>query len=180
MGVVNPCIMTLSDYIYTHNLTPKELRLILGISKSAMSLYLRHKRIPRSDILERITQITDGAVTREDFLDKETPPDCAVLHIRPDGTKRWIFPWSSGKPEQKPLYSSYLSNPLLRAIQVLNGRALFRRSGTFLLDGRVSDPKRIVRAANKILVAQGKPIIRYPVVAPIHPGDSRIRSTDHE
>ena len=162
--------MKIADWLFENNMTLREFRLILRVSKSAMSLYTTNRRQPRVDILKQIIEITDGAVQKEDFLDP-TPPKCATVHIRPDGSERWVFPWSTGKPKQEQLYSSYLSNPLLRAIQALNGRAIFRRSGVFLLDGRVSDPKRIVAAANEVLKAQGLPVIRYPVVAPIHDGE---------
>jgi hypothetical protein len=51
---------------------------------------------------------------------------------------------------------------------VLAGRAWFTPSGKFLLDGRASDPKRLVAAANGILRSSGKPPIKYPGVEPIH------------
>ena len=162
--------MKLADWLFKNNTTPRELRLILGVSKAAMNRYIAGSRTPGSEITQRIAELTDGEVQKEDFLDP-TPPECAVVHTRPNGTKRWVLPWSSGRPKREPLYSSYLSNPLLRAIHVLNGRARFKRSGTFLLDGRVSDPKRIVAAANEVLRSLGQSVIRYPSVAPIHDGE---------
>tara|TARA_E500000318_G_scaffold14854_3_gene14791 strand:+ start:71707 stop:72228 length:522 start_codon:yes stop_codon:yes gene_type:complete len=163
-------MMKLADWLFENNMSPRELRLILGVSKAAMNRYIAGTRTPGREITQRIAELTGGEVQRADFLDP-TPPKCATVHTRPDGTKRWVLPWSSGKPKREPLYSSYLSNPLLRAIQVLNGRALFKRSGTFLLDGRVSDPKRIVAAANEVLRSKGQAVIRYPAVAPIHDGE---------
>jgi hypothetical protein len=38
----------------------------------------------------------------------------------------------------------------------------------FLLDGRISDPKRIVAEANRILRGRGEPPIPYPGVDPLH------------
>ncbi len=160
--------MKLADWLYYESTcTPRDLRLTLGVSKSAMSLYLASKRTPRDDVLTKITIITKGNVTRADF-EHPDPPRCAEVHIRKDGSTRWVFPWSTGKPQRGVLYSSRVSSPLLRAIEVLHGRARLTPRGVYLLDGRVSDPKRIVRAANERLRSLGQEPIQYPTVEPIH------------
>jgi len=127
---------------------------------------LANQRIPQPHTLQRIVEATDGQVQLADFLDG-TPPKCAEIIRRPDGSKRWIFPWSNAVPEQSEMYSSRLSPSLVKAIAVLDGRAWYTPKGRFLLDGRISDPKRIVSAANIILREKDQPVINYPIVEPI-------------
>ncbi len=140
--------------------------MILGVSRHAIHRYLMNQRIPQPPILQRIIELTDGQVQLTDFLDN-TPPKCAKVINRPDGTQRWIFSWSNAVPERSAMYSRRLSQPLLRAIEVLDGRGWYSPKGRFLLDGRISDPKRIVAAANGVLRERDQPVIKYPIVEPI-------------
>ena len=156
----------LSDWLHDINRTPQEIRLILGVSRSTLQRYLTNQRVPLSHILQKIIELTDGQVQLADFLD-EAPPKCAEIIKRPDGSERWIFPWSNAVPEQSEMYSSRLSPSLVKAIAVLNRRAWYTPKGKFLLDGRISDPKRIVTSANIVLQEQNQPIINYPTVEPI-------------
>ena len=57
-----------------------------------------------------------------------------------------------------------MTQPMERALRVLGTRARFTPSGTFLLDGRITDNRRLVKAANEILLSTGQPPIRYPGV----------------
>jgi len=116
--------------------------------------------------MKKIVEITHGQVQLADFLDK-APPKCAKVVKRPDGTERWILPWSNAIPKESSMSSGRLSPPLVTAITVLNGRAWYTPRGRFLLDGRISDPKRIVTAANAILREQNQSVIKYPTVEPI-------------
>lgn len=57
-----------------------------------------------------------------------------------------------------------MTPPMERALRVLGTRARFTPSGTFLLDGRITDNRRLVKAANEILLSTGQPPIHYPGV----------------
>jgi hypothetical protein len=57
--------------------------------------------------------------------------------------------------------------PVQRAFRVLNSRVRYTPRGKFLLDGRVTDLKRIMRAANDELRRREQPPIPYPGVHPI-------------
>lgn len=116
--------------------------------------------------MQKIIEITDGQVQLADFKD-QTLPMCAKMIKRSDGTERWVFSWSNAVPEESSMYSSRLSQPLVKALAALNGRGWYTPKGRFLLDGRISDPKRIVAAANENLRDQDQPTINYPTAEPI-------------
>ena len=158
--------MKIADWLFENSRTPQEIRLILGVSRSTLQRYLTNQRIPQPHILQKIIEATNGQVQLVDFQDP-TPPKCAKVIKRPDGTVRWVFSWSNAVPERSPMYSSRLGQPLVKAIAVLNGRAWYTPKGRFLLDGRISDPKRIVVEANEILREQDQSILNYPTVEPI-------------
>ena len=156
----------LSDWIHERSITPGQLRRMLGVrTRSTISRWLTGQRVPNGAMLAKIERLTEGAVTKVDFLDP-APPQCARVVQRPDGSTRWVFPWS-GEDEETTNYSSRLSRPLLRAIEVLDGRAWYSPRGVFLLDGRLSDPRRVVAAANDVLRARHQATIKYPFVEPI-------------
>lgn len=164
--------MKLSDWLYENSMTPRQLRLMLGVKdRSTVYRWLANERVPKPRMLQKITGLTKGTVTLQDFLDPN-PPVHAKEVRRKDGSLKWILPWTLDQHRPKaaePMTTvPRLSPPLLRAIEVLNGRAWFTPSGRFLLDGRISDPKRIVTAANAILREQGRRPIHYPIVEPIH------------
>lgn len=154
--------MKLADWLFDNSVSPGAMRSRLGVSRTAIHRYLTHKRIPQPRMLQRIITLTGGQVQLADFLDPE-PPRCVRVEMKKDGSTRWVLPWSEDYDTDEPR-SERLSPPLTRALAALDGRAWFTPSGTFLLDGRVSDPKRLVMAANAALLAQGKPPIAYPGV----------------
>ena len=167
--------MKLADWLFLNSVTPRQLRRMLGVNtRSTIHRYLTNKRVPRPHTLQRIIEITGGQVQLRDFLDPN-PPECATETKQSDGSLKWVFPWhempneTEGTPDPKnETPQSRLSPPLLLAIRVLEGRAWYTPAGVFLLDGRVSDPKRIVAAANEILETNGDRLIKYPIVRPKH------------
>ncbi|MDX9911457.1 MAG: hypothetical protein RBS39_06480 [Phycisphaerales bacterium] len=157
--------MKLADWLYESSVTPGQLRRMLGVDRTTVHRYLIGSRIPQPHRLQRIFELTKGRVRLEDFLDP-SPPECARQVPRPDGSMRLVLPWSGDGPAEPPgtPASDRLSAPVLRAIEVLSGRAWFTPAGTFLLDGRQADPRRIVIAANDVLRKRGDPPIAYPGV----------------
>ena len=164
--------MKLTDWLFENSMTPRQLRLMLRVKdRSTVYRWLANERVPKPRMLQKIVDLTKGAVQLEDFLDPN-PPIHAREVRRPDGSLKWILPWTLDQhrpPEPRPAASiPRLSPPLLRAIEVLGGRAWFTPSGKFLLDGRISDPKRIVTAANAILRSRDQLTVKYPGVDPIN------------
>ena len=164
--------MKLSDWLFENSMTPRQLRMMLGVkNRSTLHRWLTNQYVPAPRMLQQIIEVTKGEVQLEDFLDPN-PPVHAREEKQPDGSLKWVLPWSldAGRNRQQtePTPLPRLSPPLLRAIEVLNGRAWFTPKSRFLLDGRISDPKRVVAAANEILRERGQPTIKYPVVEPIH------------
>lgn len=156
----------LADWLFENSTTPGQLRRMLGVpTRSTINRLLTGQRRPGPELLAKIEALTKGEVSAADFEDP-SPPRCARLVRRPDGSVRVVLPWSPDA-EPEPAASDRLSPPLLRAIEVLDGRAWYTPKGRFLLDGRISDPKRIVAAANAVLRSQGKPPIPYPGVEPL-------------
>ncbi len=160
--------MKLADWLFMQSLTPGQLRRMLGVDRATVHRYLVNKRVPRPDLLNEIERITGGRVTLADFRDPSLP-HCAVVVNDNEGGERTLLPWS---PEYELAVegrhqSTRLAAPVQRAIYALDGRAWFTPSGTYLLDGRISDPRRIVAKANEVLRQQGKPLICYPGVHPL-------------
>ncbi|UYV13482.1 MAG: hypothetical protein NCW75_04155 [Phycisphaera sp.] len=148
-------------------MTPSQLRRMLGVQRrSTVWRYLTGERIPQPQTLQRIQDLTDQEVVLEDFLDP-SPPRCARTITGADGCHRMVLPWSPDYPDEDPTAANDqgpLSLPVLRALDVLGARAQFTRTGVFLLDGRSSDVRRIVRTANEVLRRRGEPTIAYPGV----------------
>lgn len=164
--------MKLSDWLFENSMTPRQLRVMLGVkNRSTLHRWMTNERVPAPRMLQRIIEITNGEVKLEDFLDPN-PPVHAREEKRPDGSLKWVLPWSldAGRhaTDTRPATLPRLSPPLLRAIEVLGGRAWYTPSGKFMLDGRLSDPKRLVSAANVVLRKRGSTVIKYPIVEPIH------------
>jgi transcriptional regulator with XRE-family HTH domain len=200
--------MKLADFMHEHDLSPRQMRWMLGVkSRSTVLRYLSGERMPSPEQMRRIHQVTEGRVTLADFLDP-APPKCVRVVIDRHGTPRQVYPWTDlettrrvvsndngpGRrspelryPDSPPAdaqesltppeklrqlpdsddMDEWPSRPLHRAISLLEHRVRRTRRGKFLLDGRISDPKRIVAAANRILRARGEPPIPYPGVDPL-------------
>lgn len=169
--------MKLADWMYKHGMTPSRLRRLLGISsRSTIPRYLTGKRRPSKTLLKKIEELTNGEVTEDDFLDP-TPAECGEIVEDGDGIPRLIFPWINKDDDldalgervrqERPEWER-LSPPLQRAVDLLGRRVRVIKGRAFVLDGRPSEAKAVVRAANKILTSRGKPVIRYPGVDPIH------------
>jgi hypothetical protein len=159
--------MKLADWSYDNSITPAQLRRMLGVQcRSTVWRWLTNERIPQPPMMRKIEELTGGQVTLKDFLDPR-PPACARWVTCADGTRRMRLPWSpdygdDGGPPENEEDDDGFSIPVRRALRVLGDRARFTRRGTFLLDGRVTDLRRLVKKANELLKARGLPPIRYP------------------
>ncbi len=175
--------MKLADFMHEHQIDPTHLRRLLGITnRSTVHRWIHGERVPRPDMMQKIIEITKGAVQLMDFLD-QAPPKCAYVIVRNDGTVRWDLPWSRTSEEEiDDIHglddrddsgwdgsggsggSVPVSPPIRRALAVLGKRAIGIIDGTYTVDGQRTDLPRLVRAANKELCAQGKSQIAYPGV----------------
>ncbi len=59
--------MTLLEYRIKHNLGQADIARLVGRTPGAVSNWETGKRIPRRDEMAAVVQITDGAVTPNDF-----------------------------------------------------------------------------------------------------------------
>tara|TARA_Y100000815_G_C13283599_1_gene477915 strand:- start:258 stop:779 length:522 start_codon:yes stop_codon:yes gene_type:complete len=168
--------MKLADWLHTRSYTPEQLRRMLNVKdRSTIHRWLSGARRPGSAMIQKIADITQDEVTLQDFLDT-SPPRCAQVTLEAAGNPRLLFPWSKGYDNDivlggvmsEPPEGSRLSNAVIDAMEKLAGRIRFTKKGVFLLDGRISDVRRIVAEANRILVAEGKPEIPYPTLVPRH------------
>jgi hypothetical protein len=159
--------MKLADYLYQQRLTPTEFRRILGVpNRSTFQRYLHGEHIPRPRTLQKIIDSTDGQVALADFLDP-TPPDCALIRHRPDGSTRWVLPWSPEYLDENggdDEHDDRFIEPVHRALFALGTRAKELLSGIYEIDGRRTDTRGLVAAANRVLRSHGQPTIRYPGV----------------
>jgi len=155
-----------------NQVTLREMQRRLGIeSRETFHRYYYDRRIPQPRMLAKIEEVTGGQVRLQDFLDP-TPPKCAKKIIDANGHERIVLPGSRDYPgaEVAPYSATTdgLSPPVQRAFRVLAGRAAYtRKTGNFFLDGRLSDLRRIMRAANEELKRRGEPPIPYPGVEPL-------------
>jgi len=170
--------MKLADWMHENRVTPADLRGLLGLkSRMTVKRYLEGDRVPDGRVLRKLTDLTGGRVRREDFLDKR-PPKCAAVVPTRDGGTRLVFPWSCSDAAVEKALRRMLTEPpehkrplppLVRAFETLGGRVALASRGYYLLDGRRTDARRVVAAANRLLKARGEPLIQYPDV---HRGDS--------
>ena len=166
--------MKLADWLFESNVAPEQLRRMLGVrSRTTIHRYLTGERTPRSRVILKISEITCGRVQLADFLD-EVPPRCATV-VQIEGRTKLVFPWTErgGRIEAAERAAgrdpeTWPSPPLAAAIETLGTRVRVTRSGRFLLDGRISDARRVVREANAIRSELGQPEVDYPVVRPRH------------
>ena len=165
--------MKLADWLHTRSLTPEQLRRMLGVTnRSTVHRWLDGTRRPGKDRLHQIELLTEEAVTAADF-DDSAPPRCAQLVEHPQGKKDLVFPWSKGVDRRdaafeammdEPREGDVFTTPLLSALEILGSRAKLTPRGMFLLDGRPSDARRVVAAANEKLASKGHPQLPYPTV----------------
>lgn len=171
--------MKLADFMHQHSITPQQLRTMLGVkSRSTVRRYLNGERLPSPDLLARIETLSGGLVTRDDFLDP-APPKCVRVVIDRHGQQTRVYPWTelehrrnANDNRRKPVRNEsdddpWPSPPLRRAMDLLGSRVKLSARGGFLLDGRIADTRRVVKAANALLVARGEKPISYPGVEPI-------------
>lgn len=163
--------MKLADYLFRTGMTTTQLRRALGLaSRSAITRYLHGERVPNPTTLQKIIELTGGRVQLRDFLSPGNP-ECATVIVLPNGRKKLVFPWSTRESDLiaandaeniRAIEQDNLSEPMRRAVSVMADRARRGPNGTWLLDGRPSDLRRIASEANKRLRQQGKPLIEYP------------------
>ena len=165
--------MKLADWLHKQRLTPEQLRRMLGVkNRSTVTRYLSGDRRPSVSVLQKIHDITRGEVTLTDFLDT-SPPKCAAVIMSPEGEPKLVFPWSNNPADlqaafdqlsEAPAEGSTLSDAVTLAMETLGNRVKLTVRGKFLLDGRVTDARRVVRAANEVREADGRAPIPYPTV----------------
>lgn len=158
--------MKLADYCYMHAITPTQLRRMLGVKcRSTVWRWLTNERKPQPATIAEIEAFSNGQVTEADF-DDPSPPKCARWVTTRNGQRRMRLPWSPdyhrADLEPPPRFAEAFTPPVERALRVLGRRAAFTKNGVFLLDGRVTDLRRLVKKANELLKAKGLPPIRYP------------------
>jgi predicted transcriptional regulator len=59
--------MTLSEYLKSKESTQEAFASLIGVSQAAVDRYVKIKRIPRPEIMQRIVSATGGAVQPNDF-----------------------------------------------------------------------------------------------------------------
>jgi hypothetical protein len=176
--------MKLADYLFNSGLAPSDVQGELGIkSRSTMYRYLTGERRPRREMMQRISEFTNGTVRSEDFADSR-PPDCAVIIRRADGKLSAVMPWSTKDGRLEAARRSVredtassdcpLSTQLTRALWVLSPRARYLGGDRFVLDHCWVDARRVIEAANRHLVSRGLEPIQYPLAHPIWRRAARI------
>ena len=165
--------MKLADWMHENRVTPSDLKGLLGLkSRMTVKRYLEGDRVPQERILQKLTDLTGGRVRRGDFLDP-TPPDCAAVVPAKRGGTRLVFPWSCSDAAVEQALQAMLAGPpdharplppLERAFETLGGRVALASRGYYLLDGRRTDARRVVAAANRVLEDHGEALIEYPSV----------------
>lgn len=63
--------MKLQDYLRRHQLSPKAFAERINVSSVTVTRYMTGARRPDWDVMSRIVDATDGAVTADDFLTVE-------------------------------------------------------------------------------------------------------------
>ena len=164
--------MKLADYLFHAGMSTTQLRRALGITcRSTVTRYLNGERTPNPITLQKIIELTGGKVQLQDFL-RGGNPDCATVITLPNGKQRLVFPWSTRRTDlaavdnqerRRTANDNLIPDALQSAVTVLRGRAVLR-GHAWHLDGRPSDAARVVRAANIVLQAAGRPMLRYPGV----------------
>lgn len=174
--------MKLADFMHAFSITPQQLRTMLGVkSRSTVLRYISGERLPTPDLMRRIEELSGGAVTLDDFIDPE-PPKCVRVVIDRQGNEHTVYPWTvlETRPKRRVAANDnrpprpkaekaddWPSPPLRRALDILGSRARLSTRGGFLLDGRLTDTRSVIRAANAVLRSRNQPPIVYPGVEPL-------------
>ncbi len=152
--------MKLARFLIAHQMTPAAFARLIGVTRNAVHRYVRGERMPAPEVMERIVQVTEGAVTPNDFYD-----------IALDAGAVAEFPWSRTPQELDPfegleriMARHRVSRPVAYAMYVLGGRIRPIGPERFLIDGRQGDVRALIRRANDALAAQHRPLIAYPGV----------------
>ncbi len=94
--------MKLADYMNAHSITPRQLRWMLGVkSRTTVVRYINGERLPAPDLMERIHELTGGAVTLADFMDP-APARCARLVLDRHGRRQLVYPWTNIEHHRLP------------------------------------------------------------------------------
>lgn len=59
--------MKLNDFLRLTGMSARQFAKGIGVTPQSMSRYLHHGRVPRSQVMQRIYTVTQGAVTPNDF-----------------------------------------------------------------------------------------------------------------
>lgn len=60
--------MKLSAYLKENNLTPQDFAPLIGVQWPAIYRYMSGKRVPTKPVLQKIFDVTKGAVTPNDII----------------------------------------------------------------------------------------------------------------
>lgn len=76
--MVNSLTMNLRSYLDGQNIIPARFAETIDVTPTALQRYLDGKRVPRSEILERIAKATGGCVQPNDFFAFATSSERSV------------------------------------------------------------------------------------------------------
>lgn len=150
-------------------MTTTQLRRVLGVtSRSTITRYLHGERTPSLAMMMKIARLTQGRVQPHDFAAPGNPK-CATIITLPSGKQKLVFPWNTKASDlaaaeaiEKQRLANDTDSPVLAtAIRELEHRVK-RRSDLLWLDGRPSDAKRVIQAANERRQRRGEAPLAYP------------------
>lgn len=161
--------MKLADFLHESRMTTTQLRRALGVSsRSTVTRYLHGERTPSLAMMMKIAKLTQGRVQPHDFA---TPgnPICATVITLPSGKKKLVFPWNTNAADLAAVEAlervrganDNMSTPIATAIRELEHRVK-RRGDQLWLDGRPSDARRVILAANDRRKRRGETPLAYP------------------
>ncbi len=98
-------IMKLAQYLESVGLSVSEFAEMVGVAEASMSRYIAGKRVPRPEILHRITRASGGRVEANDFFAAGTTPSGLVpcgpapAGVGPPGTDDALAAFRAAHPE---------------------------------------------------------------------------------
>lgn len=104
-------VMTLDEYCKTYGLKNREITAATGISMVTVSKYRRGKFVPRPANMEKLSKLTNGHVSANDFYKKPDAPLVSERQASPVVpcdpsrsriTKRSHKPHKNGRPKISP------------------------------------------------------------------------------